>query len=52
MAEYSFNGSISDEDIRKRLTDYKYGLLKTTKLTRIIKNFVERTYGKYKAEGE
>ena len=52
LAEYSFNGSISDEVIRQRLTPYKLGLLKITKLTNEIKEFVSQTYKKYKAEGD
>ena len=51
MTEYIFSGSISDESIRKRLMDYHLGLLKTTKLTREIKDFISMTYTKYKAEG-
>lgn len=49
---YVFSGTISDEEIRKRLTAYKLGLLKMTKLTKSIKTFVQDTYKKYKAEGE
>ena len=52
MVDYIFNGSISDESIRKRLMDYHLGLLKITKLTKEIKDFVSQTYMKYKAEGE
>ena len=52
MMEYIFNGSISEEAIRKRLTEYHLGLLKITKLTDEIKTFVSQTYLKYKAEGE
>ena len=52
MTEFIFNGGISDESIRKRLMDYHLGLLKITKLTKEIKDFVEQTYKKYKAEGE
>ena len=52
MVEYIFNGSISDESIRKRLMAYHLGLLKITKLTKEIKDFVGQTYMKYKAEGE
>lgn len=52
MTEYNFNGSISDEVIRQRLTPYKFGLLKITKLTNEIKEFVNQTYLKYKAEGD
>ena len=52
MVEYIFNGSISDESIRKRLMAYHLGLLKITKLTNEIKDFVSTTYMKYKAEGE
>ena len=52
MVEFIFNGSISDESIRKRLMAYHLGLLKITKLTKEIKDFVGQTYMKYKAEGE
>ena len=52
MVEYIFNGSISDESIRKRLMAYHLGLLKITKLTKEIKEFVGQTYMKYKAEGD
>lgn len=52
MTEYIFNGSISDEAIRKRLMAYHLGLLKITKLTTEIKSFVSQSYMKYKAEGE
>lgn len=52
MTDYIFNGSVSDETIRKRLMDYHLGLLKITKLTKEIKSFVSQTYKKYKAEGE
>ncbi len=52
MVEYIFNGGISDESIRKRLMAYHLGLLKITKLTKDIKEFVGQTYLKYKAEGE
>ena len=52
FSTYVFSGTVSDEDIRKRLTAYKLGLLKMTKLTKSIKAFVQDTYKKYKAEGE
>ena len=52
FTEYVFHGTISDDDIRKRLTAYKLGLLKMTKLTKLVKTFVTDTYNKYKAEGE
>lgn len=52
FTEYVFHGTISDDDIRKRLTAYKLGLLKMTKLTKSVKTFVTETYSKYKAEGE
>lgn len=52
MTDYIFNGSVSDEAIRKRLMVYHLGLLKITKLTKEIKDFVGQTYKKYKAEGE
>ena len=47
-----FSKAIPDEEICKRLTAYKLGLLKITKLRRAIKLFVQETYQKYKAEGE
>lgn len=49
---YVFSGTISEDEIRKRLTAYKLGLLKMTKLTKAVKAFVEDTYKKYRAEGE
>ena len=52
MVEYIFSGTVSDESIRKRLMAYHMGLLKITKLTKEIKEFVSTTYMKYKAEGE
>ena len=52
LVEYIFNGGISDESIRKRLMEYHLGLLKITKLTKEIKDFIGQTYMKYKAEGE
>ena len=52
FADYSFSGSISDESIRKRLSAYHFGLLKITKLTKDIKDFVKGTYNKFRAEGE
>ena len=52
FVEYIFNGSISDESIRRRVAIYHLGLIKLTKLTREIKDFVSQTYMKYKAEGE
>ena len=52
MTAYIFSGSISDEKIRKNLMNYHFGLLKITKLTSEIKQFVVSTYNKYRAEGE
>ena len=52
FSAYVFSGTISDDDIRKRLATYKLGLLKMTKMTKSIKLFVQDTYKKYKAEGE
>lgn len=51
VVDYTFNGTISDESIRSSLSEYHFGLLKTTKLTSEIKTFVCETYAKYKAEG-
>ena len=52
FSEYTFGGSISEEAIRRRLAAYRMGLLKITKMTGAIKEFVVNTYGRYKAEGE
>lgn len=52
MTDYIFNGTISDDAIRKRLSEYHFGLLKITKLTGDIKAFITNTYHKYRAEGE
>ena len=52
FTEYVFHGTISDDDIRKKLTTYKLGILKMTKLTNLVKTFVTETYKKYKADGE
>lgn len=52
MTDFVFSGSLSDESIRQRLTAYGFGLLKITKLTKEIKQFVTDTYNKYRAEGE
>lgn len=49
---YVFSKTLSDDDIRKKLSGHKLGLLKMTKLTKTIKKFVHDTYQKYKAEGE
>ena len=51
MTEYIFKGAISNEAIRQSLAPYHLGLLKITKLTTKIKDFIERTYRKYRAEG-
>ena len=51
FSSYVFHGSISDDEIRKKLALYKLGLLKMTKLTKSIRVFIEETYRKYKAEG-
>ena len=48
----TYEEAFADDDIRKRLAEYKLGLLKMTKLTKSIKIFVQDTYKKYKAEGE
>ena len=52
FSTYVFSGTISEDDIRKRLASYKLGLLKMTKMTKSIKTFVQDTYKKYKAEEE
>lgn len=52
FSEYTFGGSISEEGIRKRLASYRMGLLKITRMTNAIKEFVISAYSRYKAEGE
>ena len=52
MAEYRFNGSLTDDGIRKKLMPYHLGLLKTTKLTAALKQFIKETHEKYMAEGD
>lgn len=52
FADFSFSGGISDESIRKKLEPYGFGLLKLTKLTKEIKEFITITYNKFRAEGE
>ena len=52
IAEYRFTGNITDNDIRKKLDIYNLGLLRTTKMTAAIRQFVQQTCEKYKAEGE
>ena len=51
LTDYIFKGAISNEAIRQSLAPYHLGLLKITKLTTKIKEFVERIYRKYRAEG-
>ena len=52
FTEYSFSGSINEENIRKRLMAYSLGLLRITALTEEISSFIVSTYEKFKAEGE
>ena len=51
MSEYQFKHVISLEDIRKRLSQKGYGLLKTIKLSSEIEEFVKEQYEKFRAEG-
>ena len=52
MTDYIFTGQMTDESIRQRLAGYHFGLLKMTQITDTLKRFVEKTYLKYRAEGE
>ena len=52
FSSYVFSGRVSDEKIRQRLSAYKLGFLKMTKLVDEIHNFIEDMGKKYKAEGE
>lgn len=51
MSEYQFKHIISLEDIRKKLSQKGYGLIKTIKLSSEIEEFVKEQYDKYRAEG-
>lgn len=51
FSQYAFSGTVVDEEIRQKLSVYKLGLLKLSKLTKAIREFVETTFKKYKAEG-
>jgi len=51
MSEYQFKHIISLEDIRKRLSQKGYGVLKTLKLSSEIEGFVKDQYEKFRAEG-
>ena len=52
FSTYVFSGTISDDVIRRQLSEYKLGLLKMTKMTKELKSFIQDLYRKYKAEGE
>lgn len=52
FSEYSFNGYITDEEIRNKVSCLNLGLLKLTLLIEDLKEFIVETYRKYKAEGE
>ena len=52
FSEYSFNGSITEEEIRSKVGYLNLGLLRLTALIDNIKNFIVELYKKYKAEGE
>ncbi|MBR3516873.1 MAG: type I restriction endonuclease subunit R [Lachnospiraceae bacterium] len=50
VASYMFRGTVTEEEIRKRLEKYGLGILKITMLTEKIMQFVKETHIKYKAE--
>ena len=52
FSEYSFNGYITEEEIRNKVSYLNLGLLKLTVLIEDLKSFIVETYRKYKAEGE
>lgn len=52
MTDFIFNGQIAEESIRKKVEAYHLGILKTTALTTKIQDFIQKTYVKFKAEGE
>ena len=51
ISEYQFKHVISLEDIRKRLSQKGYGVIKTLELSKKIESFVKEQYEKYRAEG-
>ncbi len=51
-SEYTFTGAVSDDTIRKRLMPYHMGLLKTTRLTKSIRDFIRETGRRYMAQGD
>lgn len=52
FSDYSFSGAISEEKIRTKLADYNFGILKMTRMTSDVKDFILNTYNKFKAEEE
>ena len=52
FSEYSFNGYITEDEIRNKVSYLNLGLLKLTVLIEDLKSFIVETYRKYKAEGE
>jgi type I restriction enzyme R subunit len=52
FSDYSFGKTITDENIRQRLSKYHLGLIKVTKLTSAIRKFIENTYDRFRAEGD
>ena len=51
MTEYAFRGQIPVEKLRRELQIYEIKFLKMKKLIESIRQFVESTYTKFKAEG-
>ena len=51
MSEYQFKHVISLEDIRKRLSQNRYGIIQSKRLSTQIVSFVKEQYNKFRAEG-
>ena len=51
MSEYQFKHVVSLEDIRKRLSQNGYGIIKSKRLSTQIISFVKEQYNKFRAEG-
>ena len=49
---YTFNNQLTDEEVRIQIEYLNLGLLRTTKLIKIIKEAIDELYHKYKAEGK
>lgn len=49
---YTFNNQLTDEEVRIQIEYLNLGLLRTTKMIKVIKEAIDELYHKYKAEGK